>query len=148
MKACCICLDGMGQSQMITNICVNHYIHKRCYIKYIMFHCGGQAKIRCPLCRDEITYEDMIGTIDELRKDVRQNRKRLRYEINKQKFDILILKMRLYLKPYNSKINKVKLYEQNVKAMKQMELYYLHLQELEYETERLWNYLNPSLFKI
>lgn len=152
MKACCICLDDMGQRQMITNICENHYIHKRCYIKYILFHYGREERISCPLCRDEIVYEDIIGTIAKLRKDVRHNRKQLRYEINRQKFDIVILKLRLMLglmKPYSSsKINKFKLYDQNVKAMKQMELHYLQMQELECETERLWNYLNPSLFKI
>jgi hypothetical protein len=152
MKQCCICLDAMEVTESITNVCENHYIHKRCFIKYIMFHCGGQSRLCCPLCRDEIVYETIIKTITKLRKDVRGHVRHLKYEIYRQKLEIMILKSKLSFcsisKSKKTKSSYRKMYEQNLRSMQHLDLHYLETQELALETERLWNYLNPSLFNI
>jgi hypothetical protein len=162
MKACgmccCLCLEDMENDQPITNTCGNHYVHTQCYVRYILFEYMKKKSERaylvilCPMCRDQILYGNILETIGSFRKHIKSYRQHLQLELYKQKVDMTIIRCRELFHRIKSddKFNRFiykKMREHQTENFRQLNVHYKEIHKTYKETDKLWNILNPVLFK-
>jgi hypothetical protein len=95
----------------------------------------------------------MFETTKTFRTYIKNHKQHLKNELYKQKLDMIIVRCRELFHNIRStdkldKIIYIKMREQQNENRKQMKMHYREMQDAYKETNKLWNIINPVLFKL
>ena len=134
---CCICLEDMTNESSIIKVCTTHFLHKQCFIEYIIYYTGQNNVIHCPLCRGNISNGNMI------RIHLMEQKRALKREISKKKVDKIVLVSQYWYRkiiPFKDPIDDIifsKSFEYQSRELQKLECEYTVLCKLVKQLHKL-----------